>query len=48
LGSHKVKRTKISGSDVINGGWEVLGIGKEGNLESWMIETAYGIEDSSG
>jgi hypothetical protein len=48
LSSPKVKRSKTGGSDVIKGGWEVLGAGKEGNLESWMIETAYGIEDSSG
>ncbi|KAF2808592.1 uncharacterized protein BDZ99DRAFT_464449 [Mytilinidion resinicola] len=26
----------------------VLGTGKEGTLEGWMIETEYGIEDSSG
>ena len=30
------------------GGWELLGIGKEGSLESWMIETEYGIEDDAG
>jgi hypothetical protein len=47
LGSNKVKRSKISENDA-NQGWDVLGAGKEGNLESWMIKTSYGIEDSSG
>jgi hypothetical protein len=28
--------------------WKVLGQGKDGKLESWMIETAWGIADSSG
>ncbi|OCK84709.1 hypothetical protein K432DRAFT_389312 [Lepidopterella palustris CBS 459.81] len=28
--------------------WKVLGAGKEGALENWMIETEYGIEDSAG
>jgi hypothetical protein len=28
--------------------WEVLGKGKAGHLASWMRETPYGIEDSSG
>lgn len=28
--------------------WEVLAWGVEGKLESWMRETAYGIEDTSG
>ena len=28
--------------------WELLGTGKEGRLESWMIETEYSIEDNAG
>jgi hypothetical protein len=28
--------------------WEVVGIGKDGKLESWMKETGVGIEDNSG
>lgn len=28
--------------------WEVVGNGKDGELESWMKETEMGIEDTSG
>jgi len=28
--------------------WDVVGNGKDGKLESWMKETAMGIEDTSG
>lgn len=28
--------------------WKLLGSGKDGKLESWMRETEWGIEDSSG
>ncbi|KAF4629378.1 hypothetical protein G7Y89_g8773 [Cudoniella acicularis] len=30
------------------GAFKILGKGKDGKLESWMIETEWGIEDSSG
>jgi hypothetical protein len=47
LGSDQVKRSLVDG-DGDHAHWDVLGRGKEGNLESWMIETEWGIEDSSG
>ena len=28
--------------------WRVVVDGKDGHLQSWMIETEFGIEDSSG
>jgi hypothetical protein len=28
--------------------WKVVGNGKDGKLESWMTETEFGIEDTSG
>ncbi|OCL11028.1 hypothetical protein AOQ84DRAFT_387134 [Glonium stellatum] len=48
LESDEVKKlTKYPEEDTADD-WEVLGEGKEGGLERWMIETEYGIEDGSG
>ena len=44
----ELKRSAIHEEVVKRSGWRGLSRGRVGKLESWMRETPYGIEDSSG
>jgi len=48
IASDEVKTLTIYPRENAIDDWELLGTGKEGSLESWMIETEYGIEDNAG